>query len=411
RIASEPGALGGFRLFQDHDARVISDVLATPRCAKIVLTRAPLDSYISWKIAAATGQWTLTDAKDRKAALATFDAPEFDAFLNRLQAFRLRLTRALQITGQVPFHIAYEDIGDLEVVNGLADWLGARGRLDEHRPKLKPQNPGTAADKVANPDEMIEALSGIDAFGLTRVPQMEPRRSPSVPTFVAAPEAPALFLPIKGGPTERIEAWLASLDGAELGTLRRGFTRKSLRQWRNHAKDGRSFTVLAHPLDRLHRAFLRHILPADGPQSFHEIRASLREVYGLPLPEGDPGPDWTQVDHRTAFLGFLRFARANLAGQTSLRSDPAWSSQTSLLQGFAEVILPDMILREADLARGLETLAAQIARMSPALPAAEAGATPALADIYDEEIEAAARDVHNVDFVGFGFRRWDRGRA
>ncbi|TNF60303.1 MAG: nodulation protein NodH, partial [Rhodobacteraceae bacterium] len=61
RIADQPGELAGFRFFHDHDPRVLDPILDDPRCAKIVLTRNPLDSYVSWKIAQATGQWKLTN--------------------------------------------------------------------------------------------------------------------------------------------------------------------------------------------------------------------------------------------------------------------------------------------------------------------------------------------------------------
>ena len=55
RIKAAPG-LNGFRYFHDHDPRVLAPVLADPRCAKIILTRNPLHSYVSLKIARATGQ-------------------------------------------------------------------------------------------------------------------------------------------------------------------------------------------------------------------------------------------------------------------------------------------------------------------------------------------------------------------
>ena len=49
--------------------------LADPRCAKIILTRNPVDSYVSRKIAAATGQWKLTNVKHAKSARRSrFDA-------------------------------------------------------------------------------------------------------------------------------------------------------------------------------------------------------------------------------------------------------------------------------------------------------------------------------------------------
>ena len=62
-----------------------------PRCAKIVLTRNPVDSYVSRKIAQATGQWKLTNVKRRKDSTVRFDAEEFEGHLARLQAFQLLL--------------------------------------------------------------------------------------------------------------------------------------------------------------------------------------------------------------------------------------------------------------------------------------------------------------------------------
>src|SRR5690606_10498851 len=71
-----PG-LAGFRYFHDHDPRVLPDLLDDPSCAKIILTRNPVDSYVSWKIAQATGQWKLTNAKNLRTAQARFDSDEF----------------------------------------------------------------------------------------------------------------------------------------------------------------------------------------------------------------------------------------------------------------------------------------------------------------------------------------------
>ena len=53
--------IAGFRFFHDHDPRVLTAVLPDPECATIVLTRNPVDSYVSWKIAQATEQWKLTN--------------------------------------------------------------------------------------------------------------------------------------------------------------------------------------------------------------------------------------------------------------------------------------------------------------------------------------------------------------
>ncbi len=54
-IRKAPDGLAGFRYFHDHDPRVFDKIVDDPKCAKIVLTRNPADSYVSWKIAVATG--------------------------------------------------------------------------------------------------------------------------------------------------------------------------------------------------------------------------------------------------------------------------------------------------------------------------------------------------------------------
>ena len=115
-IAQTKG-LPGFRLFHDHDDRVVDRILPDPRIAKIILTRNPLDSYVSRKIATATGQWRLTDARTRKTAKIVFDADEFVELMDRLAMFQDRLRRGLQVTGQTAFVVRYDDINDPEVLN------------------------------------------------------------------------------------------------------------------------------------------------------------------------------------------------------------------------------------------------------------------------------------------------------
>ena len=63
RVRAAPG-LNGFRFFFDHEPRVLDAILTDPRCAKIVLTRNPVDCYISLKIAYNTKRWRLTDVMD-----------------------------------------------------------------------------------------------------------------------------------------------------------------------------------------------------------------------------------------------------------------------------------------------------------------------------------------------------------
>jgi len=404
RIKSEPGKLGGFRFFHDHDPRVLDICLPDPRCAKIILTRNPIESYISHKIATATGQWKLTSARHAKSKSVRFDAPAFERHLQTLQAFQVHLLNALQRTGQTAFYLDYTDLQDIEVMNGLAKFLGSEARLAALDRKLKKQNPEPLDDKVINFAEMESALARLDRFNLTRTPNFEPRRGAALPSYVAAPISPLMYLPIRSGPEAAIRDWLVALDQG--GQLREGLTQKTWRQWKVNNPGHRSFAVIRHPVARAHAAFCERIL-STGPDSFPEVRANLRRSFALPLPEGPVGDSYDLAAHRAAFLVFLGFLRANLGGQTSMRVDPCWATQISQLQGMANLVPPDMILRESRLAADLAVLAWQIGREdSPALEGESDPHAVLLAEIYDADIEAAVRDAYARDYISFGFADW-----
>lgn len=397
--------LSGFRYFSDHDPRALDICLADRRCAKIILTRNPLESYVSWKIAQATGQWKLTNAKHAKSEQALFDGREFEAHLERIQEFQVLLLNGLQRSGQTAFYVAYEDLQDLEVMNGLATWLGSASRLESLDRKLKKQNPEPLPQKVTNADAMEAALARLDRFNLSRTPNFEPRRGPVIPTYVAAARSPLLYLPIRSGPDAAVRRWLCDLDGVGEGQLLSNFTQKTLRSWKGKHPGSRSFTVLRHPLARAHAAFCDKILQT-GPGTFPEIRATLRRVFDLPIPEDAPGPDYSAAEHRRAFAAFLQILKSNLAGQTSFRIDPAWASQAALIQGFSAFAAPDMILREDRLAADLAWLADQAGVKAVVAPMEPDENAAILASIYDADLERVAQDALGRDYQTFGFAAW-----
>ena len=132
----------------------------------------------------------------------------------------------------------------------------------------------------------------------------------------------------------------------------------------------------------------------------------LLKTYKVPLPEvwtaSAPDPAVDGPAARAAFLRFAKFIKANLAGQTSLRTDAAWASQLVALQGIAQVSPPDLVLRE-------ETASAELARLGGV------GYGPApcplpgpfdLRDIYDAEVEAAVQAAYAKDYLMLGFGPW-----
>lgn len=405
-LRDEPGVLAGFRFFHDHDPRVLEIALDDLRCAKIILTRNPLDSYVSWKIAQATGQWKLTDVKRRKEAKAVFDAAEFSSHVEALQDFQVLLLNRLQTTGQTPFYVAYEDLQDVAVMNGLAQWLGVPARLDALDDSLKRQNPSPVTSKVANLDEMTAALAGLDRFNLSRTPNFEPRRGAAVPTYVAGAGTPLLFMPVKGGPEAEVIGWMAALDGVDPAALTTRMNQKHLRQWKRKHPGHRSFTVLRHPVARAHHVFCSKIL-STGPDGFAQIRDTLRKRFKLPIPKGEPDQAYTRAAHREAFCAFLEFVRMNLAGQTPIRVDGAWCTQAQALSSFGDLVLPDHVLREDELQDALGWILARMGVDEMPVLAPVRNDTPhALSDIYDDEIEALVADVYQRDYMTFGFGPW-----
>lgn len=394
--------LAGFRYFHDHDPRIFDLCVGDRGCAKIILTRNPLDSYVSLKIARTTNQWRLGDPAKARRARIRFDAAEFAHHLDSLQSFQARVQHRLQTTGQTAFHITYEDVGDLDVINGLAQWLGVDGRAAATSRKTKVQNPGGLRDKVDNYDEMVAAMADFDHFGLSRTPNFEPRRGPNVPAWIGGAVAPLLFMPVAGAPSDSVVDWLAALDGVEVGSLATGMRQKDLRRWKRGHPGNRAFTILRHPGVRAHAVFCRHIL-LPGPDRFDEIRATLVRDHALDLPDDAPDEAWTADRHRAAFLGYLGMVKATLDGQSSLRVDPAWATQMSILQGMSDVVLPDLVLREDEAPGALARLADWAGYAAAPYRPPTVAAPYALEDILDDAVAAAVHETYRRDFVMLGF--------
>lgn len=401
-LESQPHQLVGFRYFHNHDARVFDRVVNDPSCAKIVLTRNPIESFVSWKIASATGQWKLTNATHLKEQPVHIDPEEFSTRLGVLQTFQVELLNRLQKTGQTAFNLAYEDVQDLEVINGLGRFLGVDQELPHLSKRLKKQNPRPMSEKIENFEEVEKALARLDQFNLSRTPNFEPRRGPNVPQIILTAKSSLMFFPIPMGPTAKLRQMLAQMDGVEPGELRDQLSQKELRKWKRQHKNHKSFSVVRHPVLRAYKCFCDRILNT-GAGSYPEIRKTLRRVHNLPIPEGEIGPDFGPQEMKHAFASFLVFVKANLGGQTAIRVDGSWASQTEVVAGFSEFLTPDMIIRE----HALETELGFLALQTGALP--DFGDTTSetfpvsLSEFYDDEIEALVKDAYQKDYLNFGY--------
>lgn len=397
-VRSEAGARVGFRLFHDHDKRIWDHVLADRACAKIILTRNPLESYVSRKIAKATGQWRLGDVKHRKSGKAQFDGDEFAQHVQRLQDTQVEIQRALQTSGQTAFYVSYPQVNDLDVLNGIARWMGLPGQIDTLPRAFKKQNPEPITEKLANPEALAPALARIDRFDLTRTPNFEPRRAPMLDACYAGAKTPLLFLPLRGAPEAEVLDWMADLDGVSVGDLAQGFDLGRLEAWKRATPGHRSFTIVRHPLKRAYHTFCTKVLSGD----FAAVREHMNRLFAADLPDGPVQLD--PAEQRRAFKAYLRFAKASLTGQTGLQPWPMWASQSALLNSFATVSPPDLVIRESEMATALHGLAGLVgATPVPALQLSAASDSVSLDQVVDGEVLDLCRAAYALDYQQFGF--------
>jgi LPS sulfotransferase NodH len=391
-IFDKPNHLPGFRYFHDHDPRVFDAIVEDRSCAKIVLTRNPIDSYVSTALARTTNQWKLNETETPIPAAARFDAAEFRQITGDIEEFQLKVQHRLQCTGQSGFWLGYEDLRDAAVMTGLLHWLGRTDieRVDPANDQV-PQNPRELAEKVENFDEMQAELARFDPFMLRRIPNFEPRKGPAVPSFVTAEAGRGLvFMPIKGGPSDSVTRWLRAM-----GDVSVDFNQHGLRQWKRQHAGHRSFCVLRHPLPRAWASFRSLVEGRNG-----ELRQILRDIHRVALPPDAELAGMDESRKAELFAAFLDFLRRNLNGQTTLPSYPGWASQSEVLAGFSRFGAPDMVLRESELPRDLSWLAASAGIRLPAdLPDPE----PFPAFLNEQELRGAAKRAYLRDYIAFGF--------
>lgn len=389
QLISAPG-LNGFRFFPGHDPRALRMVLGDRTCAKIILSRNPVDSFVSLAIARKTDQWKLGDVRNRRTARVHFDETEFNRHIDHLVSFRREVQKTLQVSGQTAFYLDYADLRTTGVIEGLLRFLGVKAVAPHPARSLVPQNPEPLTEKVANPREMTAALARTDPFGLSHLPDFELRRGPAVPSYVAAGTAPVLFMPVAGGPTERIDRWMQSF-----GRLQRDFSQSTLKDWMRAIGPHRRFTVLRHPLLRAYAAYEDLMSTEADP----DLRDLVVRRYKL-------GTGADDGSRRAGFSAFLRFLRANLNGQTAIRTDARWASQTAVLQGFQAFAPPDLIGREDRLEVDLSGLCAAVGLDYPPLPDLPDETAGRLAAIHEDAMEKLVRQAYPRDYLNFGFGDW-----
>ena len=133
----------------------------------------------------------------------------------------------------------------------------------------------------------------------------------------------------------------------------------------------------------------------------------LRNRFKIPIPGQLRKDNYSRDQHCEAFSAFLTFLRQNLSGQTPVRVDGVWCSQSQALEGMAGFALPDLILREDEMATGLPDLARTMGHVTRPNPGKCARDVPfALSEIYDDALETLAAQAYQRDYMQFGFGDW-----
>ncbi|MEO1550040.1 MAG: hypothetical protein AAFR93_06360 [Pseudomonadota bacterium] len=289
-----------FRLFPGHDARVERLVLDDSTWAKVILRRAPLDSFLSREAARQTGQWRLRREFQRQTQKVTFDADRFEAYAAQQAAHFAGWERQIRCAGQSYFAIAYPECGDLALLNGLAAWLGLDAHLDRLEETTIRQNPVSLAERVENLEELEAFLN----------------RAGYIPHVPGSQDLGALD-PIA---CDAVGAWAPHAgpnDGQPVGAALRAGSLSALPK----------FSVV-DPLVRAQAIFEARIL-YDGSDLYPYIRKTLRRDWALDVPE-EPlsiGERLPHDQYEGAFSQFLGFLAQNLKSATSIRQDPVWQSQ------------------------------------------------------------------------------------
>lgn len=414
-IACRPDRIAGFRIFRDHNERVLDFVLSDPRCTKIVLTRDPLESWVSLQIAQKTGQWMLRDPRRRRTAKIRFDGSAFDRFAACQRENLEWVEDRLAWYGKIAIRLDYRDLPERTRLQEAARAIGSSGTVPRDPPILR-QNPERFCEKVENHAEMCAYLG----------------MPPPMATCAAPPAAPRILRP------EGFAAGYAPIPGPALAPAIalmhrievRDFGRESLplpellartETGTRHPppqKDSPAFTVACHPLIRAHAAFVHECFGPGWRAS--ALRDELVARYG-PMPTRKALAHQTDAYpadlHRTHFSAFLdRLADAK-TGNGRYPMIPDWVPQAELLDRHACGHQSIESFRHEDFCGAARWLTDRM-DLPPLPPGQIAGIRKTGQQsllspdgIATPEIEAKVRNLYAADFDRFGYAEYSTGNS
>lgn len=407
-----PRKITGFRFFQDHDLQVMETALKDRFCAKIILTRDPIASFVSLQIALKTQQWLVSDIAHRHEIQIHFDLEEYAKYLAYRTTYYKRISDSLATSEQPYFEIDYSMLNEVENINRLAAFIGDKNGKEALEEPIKRQNPGATASKISNIKEVRAALDA---------PSLSERQPPILaPIFESGTDlsrayfcqkTPLIFGPVPAVPDKGVRKWL---EFQNQRPAQNGFSSHQFAEWKAFNPRSAFFSVVRHPVLRAYNAFMLKIF-ATTSDSYIAIRQALEDQFGMILPHGGIEPTQPRnrlektgygvEEHRICFKLFLIFVTANLSNKTKIRQDGKWQLQTEIIRRY-QIMHPEVIvLKEETLDFGLRYLENRLDL--PAKLAWKNEPDPAfsfpLSEVYDQEIEALAREAYAQDYHDLGY--------
>ena len=161
-----PNRVAGFKMFATHNAFARQFILEDPGIRKVILSRSPLESYISYKRANLTGEWVgrkrnslVAEAKGAGPKVR-FERAEFMHHVKRAETLHSEYAEIEAFTKQEFLRISYDDVVKIEPVRRLAGVLGSKDLSASLAPTLRKQIVEPLEDIVENHEEMVKCLGG-----------------------------------------------------------------------------------------------------------------------------------------------------------------------------------------------------------------------------------------------------------
>jgi hypothetical protein len=158
----------GFRIFNQHNKRVLSLLLNSPAVKKVILHRGLIDSFISLRVAQNSGRWLNRGSKDILVNQTEFRLKDFRKYVAQNQKFYKSVKSRLDSSGQPYKIVSYEDILQNEKVQAVGEFVGSRAVMKQRETILKKVIKGGPETSLSNYAEVKGFLNQFNqnCFGL-----------------------------------------------------------------------------------------------------------------------------------------------------------------------------------------------------------------------------------------------------